>query len=97
MDLPEFEVLITDEGRAGTVEYRERGFSLPLWWEFTMTEAWIWAPSPSQWDDYWRSKGASGAVGRRQEILERVASETKRKRAESAVTEVESDGVHLKF
>ena len=93
----EFEVHITDEGRSGSVEYREGGLSLLLWWEFTMDGAWIWAPDSSQWDEHWRARGVMGAVGRRNEILERVASETKRKRAESARTEVCSDGVHLKF
>ena len=38
---------------------------------------------PEQWDGYWKA-GAPGAIGRRDEILARVAAETKRQRASSA-------------
>lgn len=92
-----YEVLITDEGRSGSVEYREGDLVLPLWWEFTMDGAWIWAPSPEQWDAYWAANGAAAAAGRRDEILGRVGAETVRKRASSGKSKVGSDGVHIRF
>src|SRR5437867_246970 len=97
MDSDEFQVLIVDEGRAGSVEYVEGCMKLPLWWEFTMNGAYIWAPSEEHWDSYWSSHGAGGAVGRREEILQRVASEAIRKRAPDAKSSVDDEGVHIKF
>lgn len=92
-----FSVLITDEGRSGTVDYVEGELRLPLWWEFTIDGAWVWAPSPDEWDGYWRAHGAEGAAGRREEILARVADECIRQRAQSAHARVDSDGVTLRF
>ena len=62
-----------------------------------MNGAWIWAPSPEQWDGYWLANQADRAVGRREEILTRVMEETIRKRASSAKGEISEDGVNLKF
>lgn len=92
-----FQVLITDEGRAGGIDYVEGELSLHLWWEFTMDGAYIWAPPPDQWDAYWASNHQAGAAGRRDEILQRVASETVRKRAQSAAFTIDDDGINLKF
>ncbi len=93
----EYGVLIADHGRSGSVDYVEGDLRLPLWWEFTMDGAWVWAPSPGEWDAYWSGRGALGAVGRRKEILARVAEACVRKRAPSAKAEVDSDGVTLRF
>jgi hypothetical protein len=92
----EFTVTIVDQGRAGTVTYCEGAMTLALWWEFMTDGAWIWAPSPAQWDEYWKAK-APGAIGRRDEILARVAAETKRQRASSARISIDDDGISLRF
>lgn len=92
-----YRVVITDQGHAGTVEYVEGDLRLPLWWEFTTGGAWVWAPSPVQWDAYWASSGAPQAAGRRDEILQRVARECVRQRATSVSFEVDEDGVSLRF
>ena len=92
-----YEVLITDQGRSGGVEYHEGEIRVPLWWEFTLTGAWIWAPSPDAWDAYWQSNGVKGVTGRREEILTRVAAATVRQRATSARASVDEAGVTLEF
>jgi hypothetical protein len=93
----DFTVKIVDQGRAGTITYCEGAMTLALWWEFMTDGAWIWAPSAAQWDDYWRTRNAPDAAGRRDEILGRVAAETKRQRATSARTSIDDDGISLKF
>lgn len=93
----DFTVKIVDEGRSGSVSYCEGAMALALWWEFTMDGAYIWAPSPEQWDGYWRSNGAPDAAGRREEILARVAAEAVRQRATSAKSSIGDDVVTLKF
>ena len=92
-----FTVKIVDEGRSGSVTYSEGAMALALWWEFTTDGAYVWAPAPEQWDGYWRSNGAPDAAGRRDEILARVAAETKRQRASSARISIGDDGISLKF
>jgi hypothetical protein len=92
----DFVVTIVDEGRSGSVTYREGAMALALWWELEMDGAYIWAPSPAQWDDYWRTS-APAAVGRRDEILARIAEATVKQRASSARTRIADDGITLKF
>ena len=92
----DFTVKVVDEGRSGSVSYCEGAMTLALWWEFTMDGAYVWAPSPEQWDGHWKAS-APGAIGRRDEILARVAAETKRQRASSARTSIGDDGITLKF
>jgi hypothetical protein len=48
----DFAVKIVDEGRSGSVTYCEGAIALALWWEFTTDGAYVWAPSPEQWDGY---------------------------------------------
>lgn len=84
-------------GRAGDAEYREPGLCLALWWELLADGAWIWAPAPAEWDDHWRARGAGGAVGRRAEILGRVAREAVRQKAPGARASVDDRGVRLVF
>jgi hypothetical protein len=91
-----FTVKIVDEGRAGSVTYCEGTMALALWWEFTTGGAYVWAPSPEQWDAYWK-ESAPGAAGRRDEILARVAAETVRQRATSARSSIDDDGINLRF
>jgi hypothetical protein len=92
----DFTVTIIEQGRAGTIVYREGAMELALWWELTMNGAYIWAPTPEQWDAHWQAS-APAAAGHRAEILARVAAEAVRQRAKSARTSIGDDGISLTF
>lgn len=93
----DYHVGFDSAGRAGNVYYTEDGTTLTFWWEFTMDGAVINVPSAAHWDAYCEANSAGWAVGRRQEILERIAEETRERQASSAKVVFEDEWIVFKF
>jgi hypothetical protein len=92
-----YKVEIDQGGRGGRVSYMENQQSLSFDWELSLDGADIFVPTPEQWDAYCRNSAASWAEGRRQEILERVAEETRRERARDSHVTIEDRWIHFDF
>jgi len=92
-----YKVEIIQSGRGGSINYIENEQALRLDWEFAMDGAYVFAPTPAQWDAYWQSNNIPWAAGRRQEILERVAEEVRRQKAQTAKVTMDDDCIHFKF
>ena len=89
-----YHVQIGDGGRAGVVRYSEVGGSLEFWREFTEGGAAIAVLDPAQWDAAHQA-AAVWAVGRREEILRRLAREVRRQRAPAARISIEDRWIVL--
>jgi hypothetical protein len=79
-----WEVRVVEHGRSGYIEYLENGQACQCYWEFGGgdTIAIIWVPASVEWDAKY-----PWAKGRRQEVLQRIATETRSLRAPAAVIE----------
>jgi hypothetical protein len=79
-----WKVSVIEAGRSGHIEYLESGHTCKCYWEFGGgdTIAIISVPSAGEWDIkyHW-------AKGRRHEILNRIANETRKLRAPTASIE----------
>lgn len=93
----EYEVEITSEGRSGNVLYKEQEGCLNFWWEFSADGAFINIPSNENWDNFCERSNASWGKDRKLEIVQRVASETKRQKAPSAEIEIQDEWINLYF
>lgn len=92
-----FEVEITQQGRGGTYYYVEHDAKLPFEWDFSSIGVVIYVPTPEAWDGFCQSHDAIWALGRRQEILQRVAEEVRRRKAKSAKITIEDHWIKLSF
>jgi hypothetical protein len=92
-----YEVEITQEGRGGTYYYIEQAAKLPFDWDFSSQGVSIVAPTPDEWDSYCSKYDADWAKGRRQEILQTLAEEVRRRKAKSATITIEDHWVNLSF
>ncbi len=79
-----WEVRIVEKGRFGYIDYIENGEICRCEWEFGGgdTLAILFVPAAQEWDTRY-----PWARGRRQEVLSRVATETRRQRAPLALIE----------
>ncbi len=79
-----WKVRVIEAGRSGHIEYIENGFTCQCYWEFggSDTIAIITVPSTEEWDIKY-----PWARGRRYEVLNRIANETRRLRAPTASIE----------
>jgi hypothetical protein len=93
----DYQVEIDSAGRSGNVYYKEAEGTLTFWWEFTMDGAVISVPRPEVWDGFCESSNQGWAKGRRQQIVERIAEQTKRQKASSAKIEYQDDWIVFKF
>ncbi len=92
-----YQVTITQKGPGGWDIYTEGGRKLAFEWQFSAEGVAISVPTPQGWDDYCEKNDAGWAKGRRQEILERIAQEVRRKKAKTAVISYEDDWIILSF
>lgn len=92
-----YKVERTQEGCGGWVYYIEDGVKLPFDWEYSATGFDIYAPSPQEWDTFCARHGAQTAFGRRQEVLQRVAEEVRRKKAKTAKVVIDDAGISFSF
>ncbi len=85
----DWSVGIGQDGRGGTIRYREPGGHLDFWWEFGGGDAIAIVQVGTA--DEWRRDHA-WAAERRDEILRRVADEVIRQRAPSCTADVDEQG-----
>ena len=81
-----FEVEITQQGRGGIYYYTEHGVKLPFEWDFSSIGITIYVPTHGAWNEFCRKNDAPWGIGRRQEILQRLGDEVRRRKAKSALT-----------
>jgi hypothetical protein len=93
----DYTVEITQEGRGGWVYYLEDGVKLPFDWDFSAIGTDIYVPIPAEWDSFCNEHSSYAARGRRQEILERVAEEVRRKKAKTAKVTIDDTGISFSF
>ena len=79
-------VEISDEGRAGTITYREGLHTASFYWEFAISPALaiLTGPSARDWD-----RLCPWASGRQEEIFEHVAREVIRQKASECTSEID--------
>lgn len=83
---------IKSSGRSGSVEYREGAGALSFYWELGGEEvvASIWVGDVPKWTAEY-----PWAVGRRREILERVAQEVIRQKAPTCWADINDEGGYI--
>ena len=69
-----YNISFRSEGPAGWVDYREGGESLSFPWERTSYGFTIELPVHDEWDDFCRQQRAWSAIGRREEIIDRMSN-----------------------
>ena len=84
-----FEVEITQQGRGGIYYYTEHGVKLPFEWDFSSIGITIYVPTHGAWNEFCRKNDAPWGIGRRQEILQRLGDEVRRRKAKSAQITIE--------
>lgn len=82
-------VIITEEGRSGSVIYQEEGGAITGWWEFSGGDA---LAIVSMGDAKNWMHGHGWACDRRAEILRFVADEVIRQKAGGSRAEIDEDG-----
>jgi aspartokinase-like uncharacterized kinase len=92
-----YDVNIIREGRGGWIFYREEDNSLPFDWDITSDGFEVYVPPPSEWDDFCKRNSATQCIGRRQQILERLAEEVRKKKAKKAKVTIDDMGIHFSF
>jgi hypothetical protein len=92
-----YQVIVTYEGRGGFIVYMEDGNCLKFEWEHVQGGVEIITGSAQEWAAICRKQTADRAIGRRQEILERIAQEYKRQKAKRAKIIMESDRIFISF
>ena len=92
-----YKVDIVREGRGGWVYYRENGTTLPFDWDVTMDGFEVYVPPPAEWDVFCKQNEATQCVGRRQQILERLTDEVRKKKGKKAKVTVDDMGIGFSF
>jgi hypothetical protein len=83
------QVIITEEGRSGSVHYESDGRRISGWWEFAGGDAVaiVYIGSASEW-----RHGHPWAVDQRAEIMRFIANEVIQQKASSCKAEIDEDG-----
>jgi hypothetical protein len=89
-----YKVSVSQTGRGGTIFYTENGVELDFDWEFSMTGATVFVPTPAQWDAFCES---GFFTGRRQEILERIGEELCRQQTSNGKFRIEDNWLEIIF
>ncbi len=89
-----WKVTIETRGQAGSVNYREGSNSAKFNWEFGAHDiiAFVWGPLPENWDNAY-----PWAIGRRREIMHRIADEVIKQRAAICWADFEYKRTNIKI
>ena len=84
----QWSVAIEQNGRSGSIEYREPLGRISFYWEFGGgdTVAIIWTKNSCEWSSHY-----PWAVERRRQILERVANEVVRQKAPTCKADIDDE------
>ncbi len=89
-----YKVRVSQAGRGGTIFYVENEAELAFDWEFSMTGATVFVPTPLQWEAFCK---ADNFTGRRQEILENLGAELCRQQTSNGTFEIYDQWVEIIF
>ena len=92
-----YEVRIVRNGRGGCVYYYEDGATLPFDWDITSVGFEVYLPPSNEWDDFCEQNNATACIGRRQQIIERLIEEVRRKKAKKAKVSIDDLGISFSF
>lgn len=85
------------EGRGGWVYYREDGTTLPFDWDITSDGFEVYLPPSAEWNEFCKENNATQCIGRRQQIVERLAEEVRKKKAKKAKVTIDDLGIGFSF
>ncbi|MGA0557020.1 hypothetical protein ACO2Q8_10240 [Larkinella sp. VNQ87] len=94
--LTNYTVEMEHTGLSGWVNYREPMLTLRFSYERMLTSIYIFVPGDGQWPAYCRSAGARTATPRRDEIIQRIATELRIQHASSMV-QINEFGIEVMF
>lgn len=94
---PNYKVEMVREGRGGWVYYCEDDATLSLDWDITSDGFEVYLPPAAEWDDFCKQNNVTQFIGRRQEIVERLAEEIRRKKAKQARVTIDDMGISFSF
>ena len=94
--MAEYTVEVEPHGPAAWIHYRESGVHLRFWWEFLADGASLSVPTAQEWDATCTRERASNALGRRQEILERIVQQVCRQ-VTTLVVEDRDEWIYVKY
>lgn len=93
----DYTVSVKQTGRGGTIFYAENGTELSFDWEFSMTGATVFVPTPQQWKTFCESEKFPNAQDRRQEILENLGAELCRQQTSNGTFEIYDQWLEIIF
>ena len=92
-----YKVRMVRSGRGGAVYYDEDTTTLPFEWDTTSDGFEVYLPPSNEWDDFCKQNNATHCIGRRQQIIERLAEEVRRKKARKAKVSIDDQGICFSF
>ena len=84
------------EGPAGMVYYSEQGFTLPFYWQISTVGFDVYLPTSEKWSAFCDEHNAHDAKSRRDEIVDRLASELGRQ-AKHAKVSIDDSGIAFSY
>jgi hypothetical protein len=92
-----YEVRIVRRARGGWVYYVEDKTTLPFDWDTTSDGFEVYLPPSNEWDDFCKQNNATHCISRRQQIIQRLAEEVRRKKAKKAKVSIDDQGIRFSF
>ncbi len=92
-----YEVEIVREGRGGWVYYCEDQTTLPFDWDITSDGFEVYLPPSAEWTDFCKQNNATQCIGKRHQIVERLAEEVRRQKAKKAKVTIDDMGISFSF
>ena len=92
-----YDVNMVRKGRGGWVYYNEDREILPFDWDVTKDGFEIYLPRPVEWDEFCKQNDAMNCMSRRQEIVDRIVEEVRRKKGKKAEVVVDEMGITFSF
>lgn len=85
------------KGPAGTVYYREHGFTLPFYWQTSTVGFDVYLPTSEEWATFCDEHNARSAIERREEIVARLADRVTRQEARGAKVSIDATGITFSY
>jgi hypothetical protein len=93
----DYKVTVSQTGRGGTIFYHENEAELSFDWEFSMTGATVFVPTPQQWENFCKTRNFPNGDGRRQEVLENLGTELCRQQTSNGTFEISDNWLEIIF
>lgn len=92
-----YAIKFESHGPAGTVYYREHGFTLPFYWQTSTVGFDVYLPNSEEWAAFCDEHNAGSAIGRREEIVARLANKVARQEARGAKVSIDDTGITFSY